>query len=80
MFHTIHAIFIHHHLIHRVTDLGFACTDLADASTHIFICGSANMAEDCKTVLRETSPLDYADVVAEGRIHCEVFGALSAKV
>ena len=53
---------------------------LAEPNTHIFICGSANMAEDCKNALRDISPQesDFDAITQEGRIHCDVFGALTS--
>ena len=53
---------------------------LAKPNTHIFICGSANMAEDCKNALRDISPQesDFDAITQEGRIHCDVFGALTS--
>jgi len=53
---------------------------LAEPKTHIFICGSANMAEGCKDALRDLSSQDCFDAITEdGRLHCDVFGALSSK-
>jgi hypothetical protein len=53
---------------------------LADPNTHIFMCGSANMAEDCKISLRDISSPDLFDSIVEGgRLHCDVFGALLPK-
>ena len=53
---------------------------LAKPNTHIFICGSANMAEGCKDALREISSQDCFDAITkDGRLHCDVFGALSSK-
>ena len=53
---------------------------LAEPNTHIFICGSANMAEGCKNVLREISPQGCFNTITEdGRLHCDVFGALSSR-
>ena len=53
---------------------------LAERNTHIFICGSASMAEDCKNALRDISPQesDFDAITQEGRIHCDVFGALTS--
>lgn len=53
---------------------------LAEPNTHIFICGSANMAESCKVSLCEISSQDLFDSIVEsGRLHCDVFGALLPK-
>ena len=50
---------------------------LAKSNTHIYICGSANMAEVCKTALRDISPQasDFDDIVEGNRLHLDVFGA-----
>ena len=50
---------------------------LAESNTHIYICGSANMAEVCKTTLRDISPQasDFDDIVEGNRLHLDVFGA-----
>ena len=54
---------------------------LADPNTHIFMCGSAKMADDCKISLRAISSQDLYDSIVEGgRLYCEVFGALSPKI
>lgn len=51
---------------------------LSQSNSHIFICGSANMAEGCKTALQEILPQDCFDsITKDGRIHCDVFGAVS---
>jgi len=53
---------------------------LEDPNTHIFICGSANMAEGCKDALLELSTQDCFDAITkDGRLHCDVFGALCSK-
>ncbi len=53
---------------------------LADPNTHIFMCGSANMAEDCKISLCAISSQDlFNSIVEDGRLHCDVFGALFPK-
>ena len=53
---------------------------LSEPNTHIFICGSANMAEDCKRALRDiSSPESFDAIVENGRLHCDVFGALSSQ-
>ena len=44
---------------------------------HVFICGSANMAESTKQCLRDMSPF-FDSLVDEGRLHCDVFGAVSS--
>ena len=52
---------------------------LAKPNTHIFICGSANMAEQSKAILRSIlSTACVANLTATGRMHCDVFGALSS--
>ena len=50
---------------------------LAKSNTHIYICGSANMAEVCKTALRDICPQasDFDDIVEGNRLHLDVFGA-----
>ena len=50
---------------------------LSDSKCHVFICGSANMAESTKQCLRDISPC-FDSLVDEGRIHCDVFGAVSS--
>ena len=68
------------HLSHNASDLTIARYDLAEANTHFFICGSANMAEECKTILGEIASPDRLNAIDEdGRIHCDVFGALTIK-
>lgn len=52
---------------------------LGEKNTHIFICGSANMAEECKDALREIVQNSFDAIIEEGRLHCDVFGALSSK-
>lgn len=53
---------------------------LAEPNTHIFICGSANMAEDCKNALRDiSSGCCFDTLTEEGRLHCDVFGALNPR-
>lgn len=53
---------------------------LPHANTHIFICGSATMAEECKCAIQEICSKDCFDVMKEdGRIHCDVFGAVAPK-
>jgi sulfite reductase alpha subunit-like flavoprotein len=52
---------------------------LANPDTHVFICGSANMAEECKDALREISQDCFDALTNDGRLHCDVFGALSEK-
>jgi len=45
--------------------------------THVFICGSANMAEDCKQAMRDiSSPSCIDKMEKENRLHCDVFGAI----
>ncbi|KAL9178842.1 hypothetical protein ACHAXT_003973 [Thalassiosira profunda] len=51
---------------------------LQKSNAHVFICGSANMAEESKRVLGAISTRGCIDeMVSEGRLHCDVFGALS---
>ena len=51
---------------------------LAQANAHVFICGSANMAEECKAALKGISSASCIDsMVEEGRLHCDVFGAVN---
>ena len=53
---------------------------LAEPNAHIFICGSANMAEDCKISLREVSAQGSFDsIIQSGRLHTDIFGALLPK-
>ena len=52
---------------------------LMQPNTHVFVCGSANMAEDCKNALRDVTSQDTLDAInKEGRLHCDVFGTLSS--
>ena len=45
--------------------------------THVYICGSAMMAEESKDALAEITSTDVMKVIeADGRLHCDVFGAL----
>ena len=45
---------------------------------HIYICGSASLAEKSKSVLIDmTSPSHVKKIIEEGRLHCDVFGALA---
>ena len=45
--------------------------------THVYLCGSAVMAEESKVALSEiTSTYVMKAIEAEGRLHCDVFGAL----
>ena len=50
---------------------------LNDSKCHVFICGSANMAESTKQCLRDMSPF-FDFLVDDGRLHCDVFGAVSS--
>eukprot|EP00581_Thalassiosira_minuscula_P018097 CAMPEP_0183714154 /NCGR_PEP_ID=MMETSP0737-20130205/8790_1 /TAXON_ID=385413 /ORGANISM="Thalassiosira miniscula, Strain CCMP1093" /LENGTH=1265 /DNA_ID=CAMNT_0025943059 /DNA_START=110 /DNA_END=3907 /DNA_ORIENTATION=+ len=51
---------------------------LRQANSHVFMCGSANMAEGCKKALKDILPHDCFDSASkDGRIHCDVFGALA---
>ncbi|EJK55330.1 hypothetical protein THAOC_24946, partial [Thalassiosira oceanica] len=50
---------------------------LSDPKCHVFICGSANMAESTKQCLRDMSPF-FDSLAEEGRLHCDVFGAVSS--
>lgn len=46
-------------------------------NTHVFICGSAIMAEETKDALAEITSTDVLKAIeTEGRLHCDVFGAL----
>ena len=68
------------HLSHTASDLTLACHYLAEANTHFFICGLANMVEEYKTVLQEIASPDCFNAIDEdGRIHCDVFGAPATK-
>ena len=50
---------------------------LRKPATHVFICGSANMAEDSKASLACISSKETLEVMkAEGRMHEDVFGAV----
>ena len=45
---------------------------------HVYVCGSANMAEMCKSVMVEmTSKFHVNKLIEEGRLHSDVFGALT---
>ncbi len=45
---------------------------------HVYVCGSANMAEMCKSVMDDmTLKFHVNKLIEEGRLHCDVFGALS---
>lgn len=51
---------------------------LESNNCHIFICGSASLAEKSKVVLIEmTSEFHVNKLIEEGRLHCDVFGALA---
>ena len=53
---------------------------LMQSNTHVFICGSANMAEDCKSALCDITNQKTFDAITEGgRLHCDVFGALAPR-
>ncbi len=46
---------------------------------HVYVCGSANMLEMCKSAMIEmTSKFNVNSLIEEGRLHCDVFGALNA--
>jgi hypothetical protein len=52
---------------------------LRKPTTHVFICGSANMAEESKASLEYISLQEVLKIIkAEGRMHVEVFGALKS--
>ena len=45
---------------------------------HVYVCGSANMLEMCKSAMIEmTSKFYLSNLIEEGRLHCDVFGALT---
>jgi len=49
---------------------------LESDNCHIYICGSANLAEESKIALAKmTSELHVNKLIEEGRFHCDVFGA-----
>ena len=51
---------------------------LQRSDTHVFICGSAIMAEESKDALAEITSTDVLKAIeTEGRLHCDVFGALA---
>lgn len=51
---------------------------IAQPNSHVFICGSANMAEESKSALKDISSEYCIDkMVEEGRLHCDVFGAVN---
>ncbi len=51
---------------------------LAQSNSHVFICGSASMAEECKSALKIISSVTCIDnMVDEGRLHCDVFGLVT---
>jgi sulfite reductase alpha subunit-like flavoprotein len=52
---------------------------LKTPTTHIYICGSANMAEQSKESLAYISSKETMELIeAEGRLHQDVFGALTS--
>ncbi len=57
----------------------FLLPTLKNDDCHIYICGSADLAEKCKVVMSEmTSELHVNKIIEEGRFHCDVFGALAS--
>ncbi|KAL7552363.1 hypothetical protein ACHAWF_015597 [Thalassiosira exigua] len=51
---------------------------LKRGDSHVFICGSANLAEQSKSALAEMTSETYMDdFIASGRLHCDVFGAVT---
>jgi sulfite reductase alpha subunit-like flavoprotein len=51
---------------------------LKRGDSHVFICGSANLAEQSKSALAEMTSETYMDdFIARGRLHCDVFGAVT---
>ncbi len=67
--------------LHSIEVREILCPILADPNTtHIFMCGYAKMTEDCNISLRAISSQDIFDSIVEGgRLHCELFVALSPK-
>ncbi len=67
--------------LHSIEVREILCPILADPNTtHIFMCGYAKMAEDCKISLRAISSQDLFDPIVEGGwLHCELFGGLLPK-
>lgn len=52
---------------------------LRNSTTHVFICGSANMAEESKASLAFISSNETMEIIkAEGRMHEDVFGAVTS--
>ena len=46
--------------------------------SHVYVCGSAHMLEMCKSAMIEmTSKFHVQKLTEEGRLHCDVFGALN---
>ncbi len=46
--------------------------------SHVYVCGSAHMLEMCKSAMIEmTSKFHVNNLIKEGRLHCDVFGALN---
>lgn len=51
---------------------------LETSDCHVYICGSANLAQQSKSVLIEiTSESHMKKIIDEGRLHLDVFGALA---
>ena len=47
-------------------------------NSHVYVCGSAQMLEMCKSAMIEmTSKFHVKNLIEEGRLHCDVFGALN---
>ena len=73
--HSYHAFHILSHILHRQYSPPL---QLQVKNSHIFICGSANLAEECKAIMKEhTSKESFDAITKDGRLHCDVFGAVT---
>lgn len=52
---------------------------LAKPNSHVFMCGSANMAQKSKEALMNISHASVEKIIEEGRLHTDVFGAVSPR-
>ncbi len=51
---------------------------IVESYGHVYVCGSAHMFEMCKSAMIEmTSKFNVNSLIEEGRLHCDVFGALN---
>jgi len=73
--HSYHAFHILSHILH----LQYS-PPLQVKNSHIYICGSADLAEECKAIMKEhTSKESFDAITKDGRLHCDVFGAVTPK-